>query len=94
MTQDDLFGAASSTGANPIVGLTAKLRDRPCQKCGGVDATIESTGKGPHPGSLRCNDCGQFRGWLRKETYDFVTACIEEFGKPAKSITIRTFQSL
>jgi hypothetical protein len=56
-------------------------------------ATIESTGRGQHHGSFRCG-CGQFRGWLRKETYDFVTAGIKQFGKPTEPITIRTYQEI
>jgi hypothetical protein len=44
-------------------------------------------------GSLRCG-CGQFRGWLRKETYDFVTATIRQFGKPIEPITINTYQPI
>jgi hypothetical protein len=51
---------------------------------------IESTGQGPHHGSLRCA-CGQFRGWLRKETYNFVTAAIKHSGRPTEPITIRTY---
>src|SRR5262249_27932787 len=51
MTQNDLFGATST---NPIVGLAARLSDRPCRSCGSIDVTIESTSKGPHHGSLRC----------------------------------------
>jgi hypothetical protein len=82
----DLFGPTST---DPTVGLLAKLLDRPCRQCGSVNATIESTGKGPHHGSLRCG-CGQFRGWLRKETYDFVTATIKQFGKPIEPIEIHT----
>jgi hypothetical protein len=90
VTQNDLFGATST--ANPIVGLAAKLPDRPCRQCGSVDATIESTGKGPHYGSLRCKYCNQFRGWLRKETYDFVTANIKQLGGPVEPMTIRPLQ--
>jgi hypothetical protein len=86
--QRDLFGSKAESD-NPIVGVTATLPDRPCRQCGDIAAVIESTGKGPHHGSLRC-DCGQFRGWLRKETYDFVTASIKQFGKPTGPITIRT----
>ena len=90
MTQNDLFGA---TSINPIVGLAARLPDRPCRQCGSVDATIESTGKGPHHGSLRCN-CGQFRGCMSKQTYDFVTANIKQFGRPLEPITINTYQPI
>jgi hypothetical protein len=86
MTQNDLFGATST---NPLVGLAARLPDRPCRQCGSVDATIESIGRGPHHGSLRCA-CGKFRGWLRKETYDFVTATTRQFGKPVEPIEIHT----
>jgi len=90
MTQNDLFDATST---NPIVGLAARLPDRPCRQCGSIDATIENTGRGPHHGSLRCA-CGQFRGWLRKETYDFVTAMTKQFGKPTGPITINTYQPI
>jgi hypothetical protein len=84
MTQTDLFGAPD---ANPIVGLPATMPS-PCRGCGGINAVIESTGTGPHHGSLRCN-CGQFRGWVSKQTYDFVTATIKQFGKATKPIEIR-----
>ena len=91
MTQNDLFGPTST---NPVVGLTTTLPDRPCKQCGSVSAVIESTGRAMHHGSLRCCDCGQHRGWLRKETYDFLTASIKQFGKPAEPITIRTYQPI
>jgi hypothetical protein len=86
MMRNDLFGAAST---DPIVRLTAKLPSRPCRQCGSVDATIESTGKGPHHGSLRCG-CGQFRGWVSKKTYDFVTASIKPFGRSIEPVEIYT----
>jgi hypothetical protein len=86
VTQTDLFGGAPNP--NPVVGLSAKLPDRPCRQCGSTDATIESTGHGPHHGSLRCG-CGEFRGWLSKETYTFVTATIQKFGKLTEPIIIQ-----
>jgi len=87
VTQIDMFGAPD---ANPIIGLAAKMPS-PCRQCGSINATIKSTGTGPHHGSLRCQ-CGQFRGWLSKQTYGFVTAAIKEFGKPTGPILIRTNQ--
>jgi hypothetical protein len=89
LTMDDLFGA--TTPANPMIGLAAKM-PLPCRDCGSVNATIESTGTGPHHGSLRCG-CGQFRGWLSKQTYEFVTATIRESGKPTEPVVIRTNSS-
>ena len=86
MTQNDLFGATNSN--NQIVGLAARLPDRPCRQCGSVDATIESTGKTPHHGSLRCQ-CGAFRGWLSKRTYDFVFETIRLKGRSDQPIEIR-----
>ena len=88
------MSAMTDPSTDPVVGLSAKLPDRPCRQCGSVTATIESTGGGPHHGSLRCCDCGQHRGWLRKETYDFVSASIRQFGKPNEPITIRTHQEI
>jgi hypothetical protein len=79
-----MFGAPDT---NPIIGLAAKMPS-PCGGCGSVNATIESTGKGPHHGSLRCN-CGQFRGWVSKQTFDFVTGIIKQFGKPVEPIAIQ-----
>ena len=84
MTQIDMFGG------NPKVGLPATM-PCPCRQCGSISATIESTGAGPHHGSLRCG-CGQFRGWLSKQTYEFVTAAIKQFGKPTEPVVIRTNQ--
>jgi hypothetical protein len=86
VTQIDMFGTSPSFDS--IVGLAATMPS-PCRQCGGVDATIESTGTGPHHGSLRCS-CGQFRGWVSKATYDFVTAAIKQFGKPVEPIVITT----
>jgi hypothetical protein len=85
----DLFGPTSN---NPIVGLSATLPDRPCGQCGSINVTIESTGRAMHHGSLRCS-CGQFRGWLRKETYEFVTKTIKQRGKPTEPIIIHTNSS-
>jgi hypothetical protein len=90
MTQTDMFGAPDSS-ANPIVGLAARM-PLPCRQCGSISAVIESTGTGPHHGSLRCG-CGQFRGWVSKTTYDFVTATIQQFGKPTEPIVITTKQT-
>jgi predicted nucleic acid-binding Zn-ribbon protein len=90
MTQIDMFGATNSS-ANPIVGLAATM-PRPCRQCGSTAATIESTGVAMHHGSLRCG-CGQFRGWVSKATYDFVTAAIQQFGRPTEPIVITTKQA-
>jgi hypothetical protein len=84
MTQIDMFGG--TTTPDPVVGLAAKMPS-PCGQCGSLSAVIESTGSGPHHGSLRCG-CGQFRGWVSKATYDFVTATIKQFGRPTEPIVI------
>ncbi len=84
MTRGDMFGTSPSSDS--IVGLAARM-PLPCRQCGSISATIESTGTGPHHGSLRCG-CGQFRGWVSKATYDFVTATIKQFGKPTEPIVI------
>jgi hypothetical protein len=87
MTQRDLFGSTTESD-NPIVGLSATLPGRPYRQCGSINATIESTGRAMHHGSLRCS-CGQFRGWLSRNTYEVVTAFIKEFGRPTEPIEIR-----
>jgi hypothetical protein len=87
VTRTDMFGGATSPSSDSIVGLAAKMPS-PCRGCGSVSAVIESTGTGPHHGSLRCQ-CGQFRGWVSKQTYNFVTATIREFGRPTQPIEIR-----
>jgi hypothetical protein len=90
VTQTDLFGGATSP-TDSIVDLAATMPS-PCGQCGSLSAVIESTGKGPHHGSLRCS-CGQFRGWVSKATYDFVTATIKQFGRPTEPIVITTKQN-
>jgi hypothetical protein len=89
MTQIDMFGTSPST--DPIVGLSARM-PLPCRQCGSISAVIESTGRPMHHGSLRCG-CGRFRGWVSKQTYDFVTAAIKQFGRPTEPIVITTKQT-
>ena len=91
MTQNDVFGATIAS-SNPIVGLHGKLPSRPGRSCGSIDVTIESAGRAMHHGSLRCG-CGQFRGWLSKQTYEFLTATITKIGKPTEPIEIHTNSS-
>jgi hypothetical protein len=60
-------------------------RDRPC--CSNI--AVVGAGKGQHAASLRCTNCGAHRGWLRRETLNFLTSLSQRFGAPAEPITLR-----
>jgi hypothetical protein len=83
--QIDFFAAAAAPSISPM-GLEVKL-PRTC-KCGAPHATICS-GKGPHCGELRCAKCGSHRGWVSRETFDFIAQVVDRFGPPTEPITVR-----
>jgi len=60
-------------------------REKPC--CGNI-ATI-GAGKGPHVAELRCNVCGNHRGWLPREALNFLNSVTETFGNSAEPIILR-----
>jgi hypothetical protein len=82
--QLDLFNAPSSNGA-PI-GSEVKLPTA-CA-CGAPHATI-CPGKPPHCAEMRCAKCGKHRGWVSRNTFDFISKTIELFGRPTEPITVR-----
>jgi hypothetical protein len=79
-----LFG--STVSSTSVLELAVRL-PRPCW-CGSAVATIGSSA-GPHHGRLRCAGCETHRGWLSRESYEFIAAVIDEFGRPDQPITIR-----
>jgi hypothetical protein len=82
--QTDLFG--STVPSTSLIGLTVVLPRR-CRACGDNMATIGSS-KGPHPAALHCV-CGNHVGWMGRESYDFVTAIIDNFGRVEDPIVVR-----
>ena len=85
--QLDLFGASHPSGL-PF-GSEVKLPTT-C-RCGAPHATI-CAGKPPHCGEMRCAKCGRHRGWVSRNTFDFVSKTIELFGRPTEPITVRGAQ--
>src|SRR5258707_994546 len=78
------------SGDPTLIGLKVKLdrpvdRERPC--CNNV-CTI-GAGKGPHAGELRCADCGQHRGWLSKNTAQWIEHVVTRFGASTTPIVVR-----
>ena len=74
-----------------LIGLTVDLSEdrsgRPC--CGNRPAKIHP-GNDQYAGELRCTRCGKHVNWLSKPTADWIAQVIKTFGKPEKSIAIRT----
>ena len=83
--QPDLFG--STVPSTSLIGL-AVILPRPCRACGDTMATIGSS-RGPHCAALHCVACGQHVGWMSRESFDFVAAVIDRFGRPGSAITVR-----
>ena len=77
----------SSTPSTSIIGLTVIL-PRPCRSCGETATTIGSS-RGPHHAALHCVACGTHVGWMGRESYDFVIAIVDRFGRPDTAITVR-----
>jgi hypothetical protein len=71
-----------------VVGLTVVL-PRACRSCGETMTTIGS-GKGPHHAALFCVSCGAHVGWMGRESFDFVTTVIDNFGRPEAAIVVRS----
>jgi hypothetical protein len=84
-TQLNLFGPAP---APSTALLNARVRLPDACKCGDITATI-GAGAGPHCAELSCSGCGAHRGWLARETYDFIKKIESKFGCPAGPIAIR-----
>jgi hypothetical protein len=76
----------STVSSASVIGLAVKL-PRPCW-CGSMVATIGSSA-GPHHARLQCAGCETHRGWLSRDSYEFIVAVVDEFGRPEQPITIR-----
>jgi hypothetical protein len=77
----------------PPIGLRLKLdrtvdRLRPCH---GNIATVDH-GRGVHAAGLRCCQCGQFRGWLPREGFQFLTDLTQRYGASTEPIILRDQQ--
>jgi hypothetical protein len=77
----------STTPSTSIVGLTIIL-PRPCRSCGETATTIGSS-KGPHHAALFCVSCGRHVGWMSSESFNFVCAIVDRFGRPEDAIVVR-----
>jgi hypothetical protein len=86
MKQLDLFTSTATAPPDPLIGGLVELPDA-C-KCGDTIALI-GAGSGPHRASLRCPLCGAHRGWLARETHDFINEIIRKFGPLTAPIIIR-----
>ena len=82
--QLDLFVAEAPAGS--LDGLAVRLPDR-C-RCGNNVAQI-ARGVGPHLAALECAHCRTFRGWVGRQTHQFLTETIAKFGRPVEPITVR-----
>jgi hypothetical protein len=81
--QLDLFAPTPRTSA---AGLDTML-PRAC-KCGAPYATV-CPGKGAHSGEFRCPKCGRHRGWISRETSDFISGVVDRFGRPTEPLVVR-----
>jgi hypothetical protein len=77
----------STTPSTSIVGLTVIL-PRPCRSCGET-ATILGSSRGPHCAELHCVACGRHVGWMSQESFNFVCAIVDRFGRPEDAIVVR-----
>jgi hypothetical protein len=68
-----------------LVGLAIVLPES-CPRCGGHDAWI-GAGRGPHKASIMCV-CGCHLGWLGIEVFNFISATIQQFGRPTEPICV------
>jgi hypothetical protein len=84
IAQLDMFGA--TTLSTSLVGLHVTLPNA-C-RCGATSAVLGSS-SGPHYASLVCGACDRHRGWLSADTFNFISATIDNFGRPVEPITIR-----
>jgi hypothetical protein len=71
---------------DPITGIDVRLPDH-C-RCGASLAII-GAGAGPHCASLRCEVCDTHRGWVSRDSYNFLISIIEKFGRPTEPVLIR-----
>jgi hypothetical protein len=76
----------SSPRDDPLIGLVVELQD-PC-KCGAF-VVVVGPGKGPHLGSLRCSACDGHRGWLARQTRNFISESIKQSGRSADPIKVQ-----
>jgi hypothetical protein len=83
--QLDMFG--STVASTSPAGLTIIL-PRPCRSCGETMAVIGSS-KGPHCAELHCVACDMHVGWMGRESFNFVAAIIDRFGRPEDAIVVR-----
>jgi hypothetical protein len=83
----DLFGDEAETQqTGPIVGLVVDLQDA-CA-CG-TNLAVIGAGSGPHLASLRCQACDHHRGWVSRQSYNFLTKTTEQFGRTDEPIKVR-----
>jgi hypothetical protein len=85
--QSKLFSVTSSS---PLIGVVVELdravdKNKPC--CRSI--AVIAAGRGPHPASLTCVDCGRFRGWLSKATVAKLLEVIRLFGVPDEPLVVR-----
>jgi hypothetical protein len=68
-----------------IIGLAVHV-DRHC--CCGATIAVIIPGKGPHLTGLQCPECDQFRQWLPRAVFEFLTELVGTFGRPSEPIHI------
>jgi hypothetical protein len=84
--QLDLFSGTTAPSTS-IVGLTISST-RTCRYCGSDLAVIGSS-RNIHAAELLCAACGQHMGWLPGESFSFIAATIDSFGRPESPIIVR-----
>ncbi len=82
-----LFG--STVSSTSVLRLEVKL-PRTCW-CGAA-VTILGSSAGPHHARLECIRCGVHRGWLSRDSYQFIVAVVDKFGRPDQPIAV-TFKN-
>ena len=93
--QLDMFSAGLApviepSAGNELVGLAITLPEQ-CPRCRGNDAVI-GAGRGPHKASIICA-CGHHRGWMSVAAFNFITATIQQFGRPTEPICVNRQQA-
>jgi len=86
MTQADMLDASPAASDNILVGVSVTM-PAACPRCRGTSATV-GAGRGPHAASIMCA-CSRHLGWMSRESFDFITETVRQFGRPTSPIQIR-----
>src|SRR5262245_61960834 len=80
-----LFEDFISEKSTSVAGLQIVL-PHSC-RCGET-ISIAGSSRGPHHARILCINCGVFRAWMSGPTFNFLSAVIDQFGRPVEPIEI------